>query len=232
MNTFRMIVAVISLALVGATGCLRSTTFQCDTSADCNGGTCELAEGGYCSFADSSCTTSGRRFGEHSGPYANQCVGETTPPTDSGPTTDAPPDAMNPPMGCKANYMALPNSGPRGHRYLLLNQTMSWSQQRDLCAADGAFLAFPDGANITDARAELAALRTLAADGAWIGVTDQLMENVFRTSLNQPVSAITQMLIATGGGNPNGQDCLVIANTVLTDEACADPRKAVCECVP
>lgn len=230
----RTLLAALSLALAaaGGAGCLRSTTFHCDDNTDCNGGQCETTEGNYCSFADSSCSVSGRRFGDHSGPASNQCVGETTT-TDGGiDTPDGTPIDGAPPMGCKPTYMALPDSGPRGHRYLLLPTNLSWVQQRDACALDNAWLAFPDGATLADAQAELAALRTLAADGAWIGVNDQLTEGSYRTSLNAPVSAITAMLILTGGGNPNGQDCLTIAGATLTDESCNDTRKAVCECVP
>ena len=72
-----------------ATGCLRTTSFHCATSADCtNGGatgTCQAT--GYCSFADGTCT-SGQRYGGLSGPYANQCTGGQA---DAG--VDALPDA-------------------------------------------------------------------------------------------------------------------------------------------
>ncbi|MDQ3367730.1 MAG: C-type lectin domain-containing protein [Myxococcota bacterium] len=220
----------IGLALACA-GCLRTTTFRCDDNADCNGGQCETTEGGFCSFADSSCSTSGRRFGDHAGPSSNQCVGETAMVDGGPPGPDSATDAA-PPMGCKAAYMTLPNSGPRGHRYLLQNTNLTWVQHRDACAADGAFLAFPDGAALADARAELAALLTLAGDNVWVGVTDQVAEGVYRTSLNQPVSAITTMLIMIGNGNPNGRDCFVGTGTTITDVSCTDTRKAVCECVP
>ncbi|MBA3821768.1 MAG: C-type lectin domain-containing protein [Deltaproteobacteria bacterium] len=220
--------AVLALACAG---CLRTTTFRCDDNADCNGGQCETTEGGFCSFADSSCTASGRRFGDHSGPSSNQCVGETAMIDGGPPGPDSASDAA-PPTGCKATYMALPSSGPRGHRYLLQNANLTWVQHRDACAADGAFLAFPDGATLADAQAELAALMTLAGVNSWVGIADQITEGAYRTSLNQPVSAVTMMLIVTGGGNPNGQDCLVGTGTTITDESCNDMRKAVCECVP
>jgi hypothetical protein len=60
----------------------------------------------------------------------------------------------------------------------------------------------------------------------------RIAEGAYRTSLNQPVSAATQALINTGGGNPNGLDCLVINVDVMADANCTETRKAVCECVP
>ncbi|MBA3398051.1 MAG: C-type lectin domain-containing protein [Deltaproteobacteria bacterium] len=225
-----LVLVCVSLA---SSGCLRSTTFNCDDNSDCGGGgTCEVAEGGYCSFSDPSCTVSMRRFGDHSGAKSNQCVGETGG-VDGGidsPMGDGGIDA--PPTGCKGNYMALANSGPRGHKYRLLPNNGTWVQQRDACAADQAFLAFPDGAALADAQAELAALTTLAGNGVWIGVTDQLAEGTYRTSLNMPASAITLMLLVGSGGNSNGQDCLAGTGMTLTDEDCNGDRKAVCECVP
>ncbi len=217
---------------LASTSCLRSTTFNCDDNSDCGGGgTCEVAEGGYCSFSDPSCTVSMRRFGDHSGAKSNQCVGETGG-VDGGidsPMGDGGIDA--PPMGCKANYMALANSGPRGHRYRLLPGLGTWVQQRDACAADQAFLAFPDGAALADAQAELGALTTLAGDGVWIGITDQVTETTYRTSLNMPASAISLMLLTAAGGG--SEDCLVGAGMTMTDEKCdTPPRNAVCECVP
>jgi hypothetical protein len=212
--------------LLALAGCLRATTFTCETNTECGtGGQCELAAGGYCSFADSSCTASGRRFGDSSGPSSGKCVGETGGP--DAPPIDAPPT----PMGCPANYMTLPNSGPRGHRYLLVNATATWTQQRDACAGMMTFLAFPDGATPADAQAELDAITTLAGNNAWVGINDLITEGVYKTSLNQTVSVNTRALIDIVG-NPQNADCLTTNGATMTDDDCTTPHTAVCECVP
>lgn len=65
-------------------GCLSKPTFECADNAACGAqGICQPDK--LCSFPDSSCA-SGQRYGELSGPQANQCVGGDMPP-------DAPPEA-------------------------------------------------------------------------------------------------------------------------------------------
>jgi hypothetical protein len=227
---FGLAPALAALAL-GSSGCLRSTTFKCDTNTDCGaGGQCEVAAGGFCSFADSSCTASGRRFGDSSGASSGKCVGEVG--DDAGVGAEKPIDAPEIPSGCPGNFMTLPNSGPRGHRYLLINTQAGWTAQRDGCAAMSTFMAFPDGATNADAQLELAAVVTLAGNGVWVGVEDIVTNGAYKTSLGQPVSARTLALINPGGGNPNQQGCFTTNGTSMTDEDCADTRKTVCECVP
>ena len=70
------LVAALLLA-AGTAGCLRTTEFKCMTDADCSasGAVCETTQ--YCSFTDTECAM-GRRYGEFSGMYSNQCVGETS----------------------------------------------------------------------------------------------------------------------------------------------------------
>lgn len=224
MSTAALLAAVIALATT--TGCLRATTFTCAQNADCVGAgpdaECDL-QANVCTFADSSCTESMRRYADNSGPRSNDCVGSGG--GDGG--IDAPGG------NCPAAFMALPNAGPRGHRYLLQATARSWTEQRNACATAGGFLAFPDGATLANATAELAAVKVLTGDGAWFGVNDLNVEGTYQTSLNQPVSAITRMLISTGGsGNADNQDCFRLANTMLEDEDCQQTRRAACECIP
>jgi hypothetical protein len=209
--------ALFAFALAG---CLRTTTFQCETSAQCGAdGLCEADN--FCSFPSTSCP-SGRVYGDNSGPHSNQCVGAAT--DDAAMPGDAMPDASS----CPATYMALPNAGTRGHVYRFVNMDRTWTQHRDACAAEGTFLAFPDG---PDAAMELAALRTAAGDGAWVGVDDIANEGTRINSLNMAISAQTQALVDIDG-NPTGTDCFRIDTTTLDDAQCSDTRKAVCECVP
>ncbi len=100
----RLLVLAAALA-----GCIRANSgFHCSTSTDCvhggETGTCEPV--GYCSFPDPGCPT-GERFGDLSGPFANQCVGggldagvdaPTDAPADAAidGRPDAPPDAPEP----------------------------------------------------------------------------------------------------------------------------------------
>jgi hypothetical protein len=66
-----MMRALAVIAAIASAGCLRQTEFHCSATAQCSRGMCEST--GYCSFDDSSCT-SGRRYGDLGGPYADQCV--------------------------------------------------------------------------------------------------------------------------------------------------------------
>jgi hypothetical protein len=71
------------VVVVGLAGCFKPAAFPCDVDADCGpGGTCEPV--GFCSFVDATCS-SGRRFGEASGSFSNQCVGAGVPPDDAMP---------------------------------------------------------------------------------------------------------------------------------------------------
>jgi hypothetical protein len=69
-----------ALALIAVCGgCIRGgASFQCASDSECMRGTtagrCEAVD--YCSFPDPGCA-SGSRFGDLSGPYANQCVGQS-----------------------------------------------------------------------------------------------------------------------------------------------------------
>lgn len=134
------------------------------------------------------------------------------------------------PVGCPSMYQTLPNSGPRGHRYLQAPAPGNWLDLRDFCVAVGGFLAFPDGNNAQNAQLELAALIAFSGNGTWIGVTDVGTEGTFRTSLNQIVSAATASLIQ--GGNSMQSDCATAQTDRLNIEDCLNNHKAVCECVP
>jgi hypothetical protein len=224
----RQLVVLIAIA---SAGCLRSTTFKCEESTECGaGGQCEAD--GLCSVASSSCP-SGRAYGPSSGSKSGDCVGDTG--IDGG--NEMPGEGGGgepPPMGCRADYMVLPNSGPRGHRYLAVATAATWPQQRDFCVANMGYLAFPDGTTLANAQMELSAIVTLGGTDLWVGVNDiggPGQEGKYKTSLNVAVSAITQMLI-TESGNSNNEDCLAGITTTMNDEDCAVAKKAVCECVP
>ena len=218
----RLAVAVTAAAAIAATaasfaGCLRSTTFQCASDADCTGspaGRCE--PGGYCSFPDPMCS-SGSRFGEHSGPLAGQCVGDPTGDAGiDGPPIDAPPTSC-------AGYTALP--GVATHRYRAIASLATWTAQRTTCTAGGGYLVEPDTA------AELAAVNMLAgAFEIWVGISDQATEGTFLTGRG---AAATFLPWETGQPDdaPTGADCARSSATgTYADERCTTTRRAVCEC--
>lgn len=224
---------VITLALPLA-ACLRSTTYTCQNDSQCTGAgsdpRCDTSVNA-CTFADSSCTTSGRRYADNSGSYSGRCVGDGPGP-DSNMGNEVPPGGEPAPMGCPADFVQM---GPRNHGYKALPNMAPWAMQRDACAAFGTFLAYPDGATLADAQAELAIIKTLSQDGAWVGISDLVVEGSYtRSSDNMPISAITNMLLNIGGnqGEKNAQDCLIVANDKIDDASCNDNRRAVCECVP
>src|SRR5262245_18928726 len=68
-------VATSVVLLIG--GCTKlDSRFHCSSTVDCmssaGAGTCETT--GVCSFADTNCSGSGRRYGRYSGPWSQQCV--------------------------------------------------------------------------------------------------------------------------------------------------------------
>ena len=147
------------------------------------------------------------------------------PPGDSR-DVDVPTEAA--PQGCRADYAELPNAGPRMHRYLLVNIIQAWTKQRDACAANAGYLAFPDGATVANAQMELEAIVTLGGNNVWLGLDDVAVEGQYRTSLNMPASQATLALVTANGGG----DCLNGTTTAINDENCGNGHKALCECVP
>src|SRR6188768_54000 len=71
------VLAACALFAVLVVGCLGKPKFECAGAGDCeqNGmqGICQPDS--FCSFPDSSCPITGQRYGDLSGPMANQCVG-------------------------------------------------------------------------------------------------------------------------------------------------------------
>jgi hypothetical protein len=214
---------VLALLLLASTaGCLRSTEFKCATDTDCSasGAVCEAT--GYCSFTDSSCAM-GRRYGDFSGSYSKQCVGEQMMMPDGG-GGDGMTDGMM--AGCPSTYMTLPSAG--AHVYKLTSNINIWSIQRDRCAADGAYLAIPDD------MAELQAITTAAAAArAWVGISDTVTEGTFRT-----VNGATPSYLPWLSGEPDdamgGQDCVsaLMASPNIQTDKCSDTLPAICECEP
>src|SRR5690606_25533887 len=191
----------------------------CTTDGDCTamGAVCEPT--GYCSFVDPGCAD-GRRYGEYSGSYANQCVGGMAT-SDGG--IDAPGDGSQ--VGCPTDYAALPGPGP--HVYKLTANAQQWMTQRDRCAQDGAYLAIPDSTE------ELQAITTAGAEAkTWIGITDAAVEGTYETVKGDPAT-----FLPWASGEPNnqgGQDCvsaLMASPTIATDN-CGQMLPAVCECEP
>lgn len=218
--------ALVFGTIVLASGCMRETSFQCDPLRnDQCGATGQCEPVGACSFPSAACE-SGRVYGDNSGSYSNDCVPM------GGPMIDAP---LAEPVACPGDYVPLPNSGPRNHKYKLLGTAATWAAQEAICGGEGTFLAYPDGANVVNAQLELDALRAFAGDDAWLGLDDRAMEGLYVRSRDKfAMSSVTLQLVNIKG-NPNdrqGQDCLVIDNTTINDADCTQTKKAACECAP
>ncbi|HSK01670.1 MAG TPA: lectin-like protein [Kofleriaceae bacterium] len=223
----RALLLLFSLTLCAA--CLRQTEFRCMSNDQCNpGGTCQAA--GYCSFADTGCT-SGQRFGDSAGPFSGECVGEQTGGPDAG--TDGPPTDSPPAAACPADYMPLAG-GPAGHVYKKAPQNQSWTLQFDYCRGTSAraYLAVPNDAT------ELTGLHTLAGGTFWVGINDRNTEGTFIEAETGGVWANSVPWAAgqpdnAGGGQ--GEDCVAATATTISDEGCTggnSNRPAVCECNP
>lgn len=94
------VVAVVAFT----TGCnYGASAFTCTDNASCTGGADGVCEtNGFCSFADSSCTNSGRRYGDLAGGMSNKCTDE---PVGSGSNMGSNmPDAFVPPPDALVCY--------------------------------------------------------------------------------------------------------------------------------
>jgi hypothetical protein len=208
-----------------ASGCIKAAAFECTSDPQCTGagvqGTCESV--GFCSFPDATCA-SGRRFGDVSGKYTQQCVGEvgngSDASIDSGITI---PDGL----GCPVGYATL--TGIPNRAYRRIGTASTWQNQVTACQADGAnvYLAVPGDAT------ELQAILTLASTDAWIGVDDLATENSFVTVLG---GAATFLPWAAGQPDDSGggSDCVMAlsASATYDDKRCITAAIAVCECEP
>jgi Lectin C-type domain len=216
--------AVLVTALA-ASGCLRAAAFECASDVQCTRtgaqGTCEAV--GFCSFPDATCG-SGRRFGEVSGTYTQQCVGEGGDGSDAsiggGVTV---PDGL----GCPIGYAIL--TGVPNRVYRRIATATTWDSQVTACRADGAnvYLAIPDSAT------ELQAILTLASSDAWVGVGDATTENSFVTVL-EGAPAFLPWAAGQPDDSGGGSDCVTAlsASATYDDRRCSADAIAVCECEP
>lgn len=208
-----------------ASGCLKAAAFECASDPQCTRagaqGTCEAV--GFCSFPDAACT-SGRRFGEASGKYTQQCVGEVGDGSDASIDGNAPlPDGL----GCPVGYATL--TGVPNHVYRRIATSTSWDSQVTACRDEGAnvYLAIPDDAT------ELQAILTLASSDVWVGISDIATENSFVTVLGG-VPAILPWAATQPDDSGGGSDCVLAlsASATYDDRRCPALAIAVCECEP
>jgi hypothetical protein len=216
--------AALVTALI-ASGCLKPAAFECASDPQCTRagaqGTCETV--GFCSFPDATCT-SGSRFGDVSGKYTQQCVG------DVGDTPDASIDGgftVPDGFGCPVGYATL--TGVLDRAYRRIGTSTSWESQVAACRADGAnvYLAIPGDAT------ELQAILTLASSDVWVGISDIATEGSFVTVL-EGVPAILPWAPMQPDNSGGGSNCVLAlsASATYDDRRCITAAIAVCECEP
>lgn len=104
MPTASSLLAALSFGALLVAGCSSSLgSYQCERDGDClsegkAGATCESNQ--FCSFSDSECGPEGQRYGESSGEFSNQCVGQSDQ-ADAGPFSgvDAAPGQVDAALG-------------------------------------------------------------------------------------------------------------------------------------
>jgi hypothetical protein len=145
-------------------------------------------------------------------------VGAT--PEDSGTRDGRPGDGIGKdgdPSACITNpaYITLPGLA---NRYREGTELVSWSLARSKCQADGADLWVPQS---------FLALSTL--DGDWVGLTDDIVEDVWITVEGVPATFLPWEPTQPDGGP--AENCARSTGALLEDRACEDARDFVCECV-
>lgn len=215
--------AVAAAVIVAPTaGCLRSSSFTCETDPECSGGTCESDH--YCSFSDSSCP-SGRRYGDLSGDVSNQCVGgggdvDAPPGTPDAPRSDGP-RADAGPSNCPPDYVTV-GSQPNVYKTYPADD---WVAHQVACAGEGAYLVIPADAT------ELSDVIGFAGGGPiWVGVSDRTTENTF-VDVRGGVPYLPWATGQPDNAGP-GEDCVKATGATYSDERCSQNNIAVCECEP
>ncbi len=207
--------------LLPAVGCLRNTSFKCDTSDQCGaGGTCQPTH--YCSVPDSTC---GQKYGPQAGDLSGTCVG--TNGIDAG--VDSPVSKMDAAIdaagSCPSDYMTL-SGAPAGHSFKLLTNATDWVSQRSACNGARTFLAAPAST------AELAALDTLAGANAlyWIGVDDLQTAGSWMT-VKMTMQSFLPWAPTYPTNNPNAQ-CVEVVTAAgqFQNDRCTTLLPAICEC--
>jgi hypothetical protein len=216
--------AALVMAML-ASGCLKAAAFECASDPQCvregTQGTCEAV--GFCSFPDPTCT-SGRRFGEVSGRYTQQCVGDIAGGADA-----AIDGSFRVPegLGCPLGYALL--NGTSNHVYRRIGTAAAWQSQVTACRDAGAnvYLAVPDNAT------ELRAILTFASSDVWVGLSDVAVENSFVTVLDR-VPGFLPWAAGQPDDSGGGSDCVeaLSASTTYDDRRCSTTAVAVCECEP
>jgi hypothetical protein len=235
--------ALLVFVAIASAGCLRTTSYRCDSDTQCGAGAvCEATR--YCSFADPTCAGAGdRRYGEQAGIYASRCIGD--PPgggdPDGGVDVDTPmvdgpmPDMMT--MGnCPSTYAAL--SGVTGHVYRVITAQAQWATQAAACMNDQGttYLAVPD------TQTELDALITAANQTyVFLGASD-MTEGTWATTNGGTIATNSALWKNATTGEPDDNptmgggagDCLIgdTTNDNIADESCMTTHAAVCECEP
>ncbi len=233
--------ALVALAFV-ASGCLRAAAgFHCAADSDCvNGGTTGVCTAGFCSFTDSSCA-SGLRYGEQSGPVANECAAAA----DAG--VDAPIDShlidagfMSPMVAGSPALMGVTDGGdtmiqfsatvpPGNHRFMIVSVVMSASMTTDTMpmvgsvtfgAAELTFLGAQTGMTEDPQASRTEQWTLLEPDVSTANVTVLLSSSattirasaVAFTGVNQAEPIRPGSLITRGGGGMTGQ--IVVSSAI------------------
>jgi len=139
---------------------------------------------------------------------------------DDGGTTDGPGDGAGPdgtPSACLASSAYTTKAG-LANRYREGVALVSWSVARSMCKADGADLWIPQSA-----------LELSTWSGDWIGVTDEIVEDVWVTVEGVPATFLPWEPAQPDGGP--SENCARSTGVFLEDRACSDARDFVCECV-
>lgn len=214
-------------------GCLRDTSYKCTLDEQCGaGGVCEMSVGGYCAFADTSCS-SGRKFGTQAGTYSGQCVGGTTG-SDGGVDTAGNPDGtIDTPMGgidaarCPSDFTKL-SGAPATRYYKLITAADNWVNQKTVCTNAGmnTYLAFPEN------MMELQAMDALAGsiNTYWVGISDLQTSGTWMN-----VKGATQGYLPWDQGSPSAgatKDCVeaLTQNTTIDNVACTGTLPTICAC--
>jgi Lectin C-type domain len=118
---------------------------------------------------------------------------------------------------CLANTAYTTKAG-LANRYREGVPQVTWGVARSMCQADGADLWVPQSV-----------VELSAWSGDWVGLTDDIVEDVWVTVEGVPATFLPWEPTQPDGGP--AENCARSTGALLEDRECTDARDFVCECV-
>jgi Lectin C-type domain len=128
------------------------------------------------------------------------------------------------PLQMCTGYVTLPGA-PAGSRYRMISTSNSFSEQSLSCASDSGYVVIANDATELSAIASYAPTRN---GFYWTGISDAVVEGIWRTSKDAPASYLPWAQNQPDGGVAH--NCALTSGGQFFDVSCDAAYPTVCEC--